>query len=57
MAKFTHTRKGVIEGEVVKDDGEWMTIRLSHAYEDSRVSLDEGETLKVRKSLITKLED
>lgn len=31
MSTWTHARKGKIEGTLLKDDGDWLLIKLQHA--------------------------
>lgn len=63
MAKWMHSRQGVIEGEIVWEDEEWYSIELSkrarvtyrrtfvgHGRENSHAGA--GETIRVRKCLV-----
>ena len=64
---FHHSRKGRLTGVVVRDDGEWVHLRLvgdhdpnrmyhSEAYRVGGVA-DDGEVLTVRKSFLTEIEE
>lgn len=50
--KWKHIRKGVIEGELVEDDGKWLTIKLSKPAGNR----DAGERLTVRKKFTRKMD-
>lgn len=59
MTRWIHSRKGEIEGEVVKDEGDFVSIQLTAEAtlkwrsEDRRGSINEvGEILTVRKSFL-----
>lgn len=64
MPTWNHSRKGRITGEIIRDDGEWVDIRLTgdhelrYKSEANRGRVDEaGEVLTVRKSLLTEIGD
>lgn len=48
---WRHTRKGLIHGIVVKDEGEWLTIRLTKDHYNG----DAGDLLAVRTSYLTEV--
>lgn len=58
MAKWLHTRKGVIEGELVSDDGIWTMIRfkgdqnLRSTKPGAMLPFADGEVITVRTSLL-----
>ena len=54
--KWRHACKGIIEGEVVRDDGIWVDIRLSNTVNllTSRCPVARaGEIIGIRKSFLT----
>jgi len=66
MAKWMHARKGEIEGEIIREDEEWVDIELSkrtrityannilyagHGIPYSHAA--KGQVIRVRKSLLT----
>jgi len=62
MSAWIHSRKGRIEGTIVREDETWMQIRLSsdhelrYGSESNRGRIDEaGDVLTVRKRLLTPL--
>jgi hypothetical protein len=62
MTRWRHARKGVIEGRIIAEAGEWVDIQLGkdHELNYGSVSLRgivdlEGEILTVRKSFLTEL--
>lgn len=64
---FRHSRKGLLTGVVLRDDGEWVHLRLVGDHDPNRMYHSEayragapsehGETLTVRKSLLTEVTD
>jgi hypothetical protein len=57
---WNHARKGPIEGTIVKDEDEWLTIRLTTDHKLTLMSptrrgevQEQGSLLTVRKSLLT----
>lgn len=61
--KWNHARKGLIEGEIIADDGEFVDIRLAamvrmgfgdpfHSGFRS-VNAGQGDTIRVRKSFLS----
>ena len=50
--KWEHIRKGIIEGEQVEEDGEWLTIKLSRPVGNKLP----GDRLVVRKSFVMKID-
>ena len=48
---WRHTRKGMIHGTVAKDDGEWLTIRLTRDHYDGYA----GDLLTVRAPFVTEV--
>ena len=64
---FHHSRKGRLTGVVVRDDGEWVHLRLVGDHDPNRMYYsvenraygiaDDGETLTVRKSFLTEIEE
>lgn len=59
MGVWIHSRKGRIEGEVVREDDTWMTVKLTgdhelHYYSQAyRGDVDvDGSTITLRKSLM-----
>lgn len=63
MSKWLHTRKGVIEGELISDDGEWTRIQLKGDQEllsakpGRRQLFVDEEFLDVRTSFLTPIKD
>lgn len=60
MKTWTHSRKGRITGEVVREDDTWMWVRLAgdhklrYGSEANRGRVDEdGDVMCLRKSLMT----
>lgn len=51
MTTWNHTRKGRIEGEVVRDDGEFVDLKLTTNHRHGA----RGETITVRKSFLTEV--
>ena len=54
--KWSHSRKGEIEGEIIHKDGDWVTIQLTEKSEEDMLlagfSVIKGK-ISVRKSLLT----
>lgn len=63
VSKWLHFRKGVIEGELISDDGTWTRIRLKGDHElrsakpGRRLLFVDEEYLDVRTSFLTPMED
>lgn len=61
LRKFNHIRKGIIEGYVIKEDDEWMTIEIPSyqiiKYSGGNQGLEPGETITIRKSLVEEIID
>lgn len=57
VREFFHTRKGRIVGTVVREDGEWMNIKLhgnqTLRYSGGTYTEQHGHVMPVRKSFIT----
>lgn len=57
--KWRHSRKGIIEGDIVGDDGTFVRIRLKGDHEMTYISAsnagrvdEDGEVITVRKSFL-----
>ena len=63
MAKWIHSRKGLIDGELIEDDGTWTRIKatgdqnLRSARPGGVLEYFDGETITVRTSYLTALPD
>jgi hypothetical protein len=59
MAKWLHSRKGVIEGEIVTQHDEWVEIRVTgdqiHRHGRGNEAVADGEIITVRKSFLREM--
>lgn len=53
--KWKHSRKGLIEGKIIKDDGEWVDIKLKNYVSGINREWYKGETITVRKAFLTRI--
>lgn len=54
--RITHARKGTFECKIISNGAEWLQVNVLEKVEGLVNTWLPGETLGVRKSLITKLE-
>jgi len=56
IKKYMHSRKGLIVGKIIKDDGEWVTIEFSKdqviKYSGGNEGVENGQTMTVRKAFL-----
>lgn len=58
MSKWIHTRKGLIEGELIREDGIWTVIKFKSDHElrsakpGAMLPFADGEEITVRSSFL-----